>query len=337
MAFKRLPNGVGTVTKEKGKRRNPWRAMKPIGRKVGASGKVYMEYIRIGSFATRSEAVKALMDYADKPVHSRRSFDSVFQAWKETRTAGWSSTHAAAYKHLKPLHYKDINSIKALDLERIVNSDSVPRTMKNYCATILHGVFDYAVRHEYVDKNYAEMAKFNYDNETRIKRKVFTKEEIEGLWENTDDFYVRATLILLYTGMRVTELSKLKIEDIHLDESYVVGGIKTEAGKNRIIPIHPDIMPLILRQLEIGGEYLMTSDRGFVVNEANLFHHMKRFEIPHSPHDTRHTYATQAFLCGMDENIVKRILGHRLPGVTQQVYIHLKPEEIVKENLKLHY
>lgn len=337
MAFKRLPNGVGTVTKEKGNRRKPWRAMKPVGRKISTSGNVYVEYKRIGSYATRSEAVKALMEYADMPVHSRRTFDDVFNAWKETRKAKWTSTHEAAYKHLKPLHHKDINNIKTLDLERIVNGDSVARTMKNYCAVILHGVYDYAVRHEYVEKNYADMARFIYDTETRIKRKVFTKEEIDGLWKKTDDVYVRATLILLYTGMRVTELSILKPEDVHLDESYMVGGIKTEAGKNRIIPIHPDIMPLIKRQLDIGGEYLMTSERGFVVNEANLFHHMKRFEIPHSPHDTRHTYATQAFLCGMDESIVKRILGHRLPGVTQQVYIHLKPEEIVRENLKLKY
>ena len=336
-SFKRLPNGKGTVTKEKGKRRNPYRAMVPVGKKISSSGKPYTVYKRIGSYATKSEAMKALMECQDITLDSP-TFDAVFQEWKPTRKAKWSTTHTAAYNHLKPLHHRKIRDIKALDLEIIINSDSVPRTMKNYCSNILHGVYDYAVRHEYIEKNYAEIAQFGFDNKTRIKRDLFTKEEIDWLWERKEDFFVRSVLVMLYTGVRVTELALIKPEDLRLEDGYMVGGLKTEAGKNRIIPIHPDIMPLIKMQLPLASTYLFVSERGFQLNEANLYYNMrKKFLYPHRPHDTRHTYASQAYLCGMDENIIKRILGHSLTGVTQSVYIHISPEEIVKENLKFHF
>jgi len=50
---------------------------------------------------------------------------------------------------------------------------------------------------------------------------------------------------MLYTGMRSGEIRSIKKENIFLDENYMIGGIKTEAGKGRIIPIHPKIKDLI--------------------------------------------------------------------------------------------
>ena len=54
------------------------------------------------------------------------------------------------------------------------------------------------------------------------------------------------TLIMLYTSMRSGEIRNIKKENIFLDENYMIGGIKTEAVKDRIIPIHPKIKDLII-------------------------------------------------------------------------------------------
>ena len=335
MAFKRLPNGVGTVTKEKGKRRNPWRAMKPVGKKVSSSGKVYVEYKRIGSYATRSEAVKALMDYDDIPV-TPLTFDDVYQKWAAIKKPPLTASKKSAYKHLKQIYHRKIAELKTLDLEHAINREEIPRTMKVECVTILHGVFDYALRHEYIDKDYSKLAQYDLDSKTRIKRSVFTKDEIDALWKKKEGFYESALLILLYTGLRISELGNIRNEDIHLDEHYMVGGMKTEAGTNRIIPIHSDIRQLIASRIN-DGTYLYTTERGTKLIEHNMRQFLLKNNIPHTPHDTRHTYASQAYLCGMDENITKRILGHSLPGITQQVYIHLTPADIVQENEKLHF
>lgn len=337
MAFKRLPNGVGTVTKEKGKRRNPWRAMKPIGRKVGASGKPYTVYQRIGSYPTRTEAIKALMDASDMKGREGITFEEVFLKWKETRKKPWNQTLEGAYQHLKPLHHRKIRDIKTLDLEFVINNTGIARTMRNVSALILYGVYDYALRHEFVDKDYSKLAAFDFDTKVRIERQVVTKEEIEEYWKHADEFYYRCLLVLLYTGMRVSELGAIRPEDVFLDKGYMIGGMKTDAGKNRIIPIHPDIVPLIKLQMEYATSRVFVSEKQAVLSVQNLHWFISHHDIPHTPHDTRHTFASQAYICGMEEPILKRILGHKLDGVTQQVYIHLEPEHLVAEMRKFHY
>ena len=59
----------------------------------------------------------------------------------------------------------------------------------------------------------------------------------------------RIFLIMLYTkGFRISEYINLKLEDINLEELTFMGGTKTEAGKNRIIPIHSRILPLLKKK-----------------------------------------------------------------------------------------
>lgn len=57
--------------------------------------------------------------------------------------------------------------------------------------------------------------------------------------------FIDTILILIYTGMRVGELLDIKVENVHINEKYMVGGSKTEAGKNRVIPFHERIVPLV--------------------------------------------------------------------------------------------
>ncbi len=81
------------------------------------------------------------------------------------------------------------------------------------------------------------------------------------LWDHVDSLrFVDWILIQCYMGWRPQELAKLKIADVHLDEGYIIGGMKTIAGKNRIVPIHSKILNLVKKNyetsLELGSEYL---------------------------------------------------------------------------------
>jgi integrase len=51
----------------------------------------------------------------------------------------------------------------------------------------------------------------------------------------------------------------------------------------------------------------------------------------HTPHDTRHTFATIAARSGMDSNAVKRIMGHVIADITQGVYTHMTVEDLARE------
>ena len=113
------------------------------------------------------------------------------------------------------------------------------------------------------------------------------------LAEYNRDPWVDTVLILLYSGWRISEFLNLKPEDIDLKEGTMKGGTKTKAGKNRIVPIHPKIRPLIERRLAEGGPRLI-SYNGKICNQTQyrIFWAdiMKALKLNHTPHECRHTF-----------------------------------------------
>jgi len=79
-----------------------------------------------------------------------------------------------------------------------------------------------------------------------LKEAPFTDEEILRIWNSKDSVpFADMILIGIYSGWRPQELSILQIADIDLEAVTMKGGLKTDAGKNRIMPIHSIIKPLI--------------------------------------------------------------------------------------------
>ena len=57
--------------------------------------------------------------------------------------------------------------------------------------------------------------------------------------------------------------------------------------------------------------------------------------MKHHPHETRHTFITKAKKAGMDEYILKRIVGHAINDITESTYTHREIEELKEEMLKI--
>ena len=62
---------------------------------------------------------------------------------------------------------------------------------------------------------------------------------------------------------------------------------------------------------------------------------MKRFKMQHTPHDTRHTFITKAKESGVDEYILKLIVGHAIDDITEKVYTHRTLDELKQEIEKI--
>ena len=148
-------------------------------------------------------------------------------------------------------------------------------------------------------------------------------------------------LIGIYSGWRPQELAILKIADINLEDQTMFGGLKTDAGRNRIVPIHPKIKDLIQKDYDaavaIGSEYLFNDPDGqqgtFLTYDkyrGRWSKIMKRLKLDHKPHDTRHTFITNAKEAGVDEYILKLIVGHAIEDVTEKVYTHRTLEDMRK-------
>jgi integrase len=97
----------------------------------------------------------------------------------------------------------------------------------------------------------------------KTDRRIFTDFEIKRLIQVANEIdYADTVLIMIYSGLRVGELFDIKDANIGFENDIMVGGSKTDAGKDRVIPIHPRIMPYIKKRVETNHEYLVTNFNG---------------------------------------------------------------------------
>ena len=193
------------------------------------------------------------------------------------------------------------------------------------------------MKNDIVDKDYAQYVDVG-QREGKINRKPFTQEEIDKLFKYVDTFdYLDTILIMIYSGLRVGEMLDLRIENIHLEERYMVGGSKTEAGKNRIIPINKKIEPFIRKYYEKNKdkEFLIINSLGRPMGYSNYRREkfdniMEKLKMEHKPHDARHTFASLMDSAGANKLCIKRIIGHSSQDITEDIYTHKTLEELIE-------
>ena len=339
MAFGRLPNGLGTITKLKANLRKPYRARKLVGEDLDEQTmKVRRIYRTVGYFGSRKDAMNALMN--DCTISSQDvplTFANVYAQWSEkhyptisTRTVyGYKN----AYKQFAVLHDRAFRELKAADYEQAVKD--VQPTIRQVCRVLLSLLYKYAIRNEIVERDYSKMVQFDTKRK-QTEKKPFTVEEVEELWKMPESTARNVILIGLYSGFCPAELVSLDLDAI--TNGCFIGGMKTKNGINRLVPIHPSILPLVETERRKSAKSKATGHfvnrNGDAVTYAVLVLWMKRLFPEHSPHEMRHSFATYARRSGMDPVIIKRILGHSLKDLTEEVYTHVDADILIKEMAK---
>ena len=333
-------NGFGGVIKLGGKRRKPYAARVTQG--WTTDGKQVVRYI--GYYATKREATRALEAFNTNPYDlgaAKLTTLDVYEKWAQQQTLSESAfkTYASTFKKCSHLYKIPFTDLKLVDLEMGMELQST--TMKKAYRNLMINLYRYAQKYEITDKNLAEHLTF--ESFKSKERKIFTPQQIELLW-NTKDNHPSGDvpLILLYTGVRINELLKLKSIDVHLDERYFVTGSKTDAGKNRKVPIHRHILPLIKKRLDVGTEYLITNKNGKRMTDAALratdWQRVVNDVLreTYTPHETRHTFITHLNRVGVNKIIIQKIVGHASNDVTEH-YTHTTLKELVDAVNKLKF
>ena len=234
-----------------------------------------------------------------------------------------------AFKHIANISDMPITDIHFQHLQNVINSMHAKGLSYSSCKkvrSLFNQLFNYAIIKDYAITNYTLHLKLG-PNIPTIHRKVFTRQQINKLWA-IDTPYSHMILILLYTGLRIGELLKLRRQDIYRRSSYlIVRHAKTKAGEGRIIPIHHRIMPLI-EQL-----YTNTDDYLFTISYTTFHKHfkdiMKQLNCKHTIHDTRHTFASLLDPVA-PPNALRSLLGHKQGDITTRVYTHKTIRELRK-------
>lgn len=332
----RNSNGFGSVIKLGGKRRRPWAVKITAG--WTNDGKQIQKYLSY--HAKRSEAQQALLEFNKNPHDidaARITFAEIYERWSEIEfkkmAPKTASGYKSAFKHCTVLHHKVFKEIRKAHLQSIIDGIDAP-SMKEVTKFLFQKSYRFALENDIVTKDYSKFVEL--PKKEKPKEKVpFKKAEIDYLWENLHNIkYADFTLILLYTGMRIGELIAIDKSDVHLDERYMIGGSKTDAGKERVIPIHPRILPLIERRMcEAKNEWLFPNKRGVRLQYSPFMkYHWKNIieaiGSEHTPHDTRHTFVSELDRLGVNPITIKRIVGHSNTDVTEG-YTHKMIEELI--------
>lgn len=329
-------NGSGSICKLKGKRRKPWYVRATI--EFSNEGKQIRK--SIGTFATKREAQEALYNYNKNPLlYSKKTFKNILDLWwsaytKKVTHKTTISTHIYRMRAFEPLHDRIIADIRLFELQELFDNMTTSWSFKNGCKSVLNMVFDFALKNEFIDSNRVSFIEIG-KKEKVIDRRIFTKKEIETLWENLDSKHCYIILILIYTGMRIGELLNLKNEDIDLHNSCLtIRESKTDAGV-RIIPISSKIFNLFVTNMVKGQEYFLKGD---TTNQLSYSTFKPRFQKllkslniePHTIHDTRHTFATLLNNANANQSAITKLIGHSDFSITENVYTHKDTEELRK-------
>lgn len=137
-------------------------------------------------------------------------------------------------------------------------------------------LFKYAMEHDIVSKDYSQLVDIG-KNESESTRKPFTLLEIQALWDNVGRMdFIDTVLIMIYTRLRPGELLLIKNANININERIMKGGIKTESGKDRIIPINLKILPFIKNRISEENEFLVVNYEGKQVRYWNYYEEKRK-------------------------------------------------------------
>ncbi len=350
----RLPNGYGSVYKLSGKRRKPWAAKKTVGWELNPStGRAVQKVNYIGYYSTKKEAMSALAAYNEDPYDLKANnitFEEVYERWSnehfEEIVPSATRTWISAFNHSKPLHKMRMIDIRVIHLEDCIRNADVGSSTKQRMKSLYNLLYRFAMKHEIVDKNYAELCNSVKSGPAVIERVPFSSEELQLLWNNIDFPFVDMILIGIYSGWRPQELATLQLADVDLDQHTFLGGMKTDAGKNRIVPIHSKVYDLVAKNYakaqKLGSKFLFNDENGRDGYRITYDMYRRRFEkvcshldMKHRPHDTRHTFITLGKESEMDEYVLKLIAGHAIDDVTEKVYTHRTMDKLRNEIEKI--
>ena len=321
------PNGYGTVVKLSGRRRCPYEVRVNTRR----TGKSYPVYDVLGRFPDHAAALIALAEYNKTPydVNSQNlTFAELYELWFAAKYNGvreysQSSINCtrAAFNNARELHSVKVKDIRTAHLQAVLDGSALSHASIEHIASLLKQVFAYAMENDYITKNYAEYIHINQKDDD-APGVPFSVEDIKKLWVayRAGVPFAWFPLFLIYSGWRVGEAVNLSID---FDNMTMQGGIKTAAGKNRVVPICSSIADLLRDNADgLALKYNTISKR---FNNALALAGIKE---KHTPHDCRHTFVSLLDASGVDKITIKRLVGHAGGDVTEKVYTHKTLEQL---------
>lgn len=268
------------------------------------------------------------------------------------------SNYASAYIKLKPLYKRKFRDLRTSDYQYIIDYydnphhevgaggklkyldkngkgtykvTNTPKICEGLGYSALHKVkcllttlYTFAMKEDIVNKDYATFIELPEQEETTATR--FTEVQLERIKQNVGKVpYMDYIYIMCYVNFRVSEFLELTPDRYKVTDSgihYFVGGKKTDAGKDRIVPVHPKIQQLVQKCIENEGETIFCrihggSEFGKAMNKDYFLKYCFRpamqaigLSDEYTPHSCRRTFSTRMSAAGAREEDIIALMGH---------------------------
>lgn len=316
-ARKRRGNGQGTVYK-RGKTWTAYASHYENGHKYSKTK---------GGFEKKKDALDWLARVSFSVPKGSRTFKQIYDEWSALHYPSISEKkkhiYEWAYNKCGKLYGMKWEDIGLRHLQDVVNSAKETYYPRRDLKVLFSLMSQYAIVAGYSGTNYAPLIKL--PPKEKPHKVPFSDTDIDALWNgyNSGDDFAGAILIMIYTGMRYGEISTIDPKNIHIEDSYLIGGIKTEAGKEGEILLLEEIKPIIKKLLIPENKLRAMSDTTFRKKfDATL----KRFGCQeHTTHECRHTCATLLAKAGVQPAVIKEIMRHTSYAQTME-YTHIDRE-----------
>lgn len=281
------------------------------------------------------EYIKKELNYSNMTINSYESDLKIFRDFLVLRNYNYLNMSKDII--MEYLKYLDNLKYQNKSISRMLSSI---RSFYNYLeeVKVINNNIFLSIRNPKVSKKLP-----NYLSIVEIENILDSMKE-----DNNKDIRDKCLFELMYsTGLRVSEVSNIKIKDIDLKEKSI--RVLGKGSKERIVYFGDVCLNYIDKYLNIRNEFIKNSDIEYLFINDNgeklsrqsieyiINKIMKKSLINHkmSPHTLRHTYATHLLDNGADLRSVQELLGHDNLNTTE-VYTHVSKEYLRSEYLKYH-
>ena len=246
----------------------------------------------------------------------------------------------------------DIKQFLELDLSfndfskylRFLNENNYSKSSINRKITSINSFLDWCIKNNFIEDLVIKKVK-----SLKLDKKlpsVLTANYINKLLDELPtssfkDLRDKAILELMYSsGLRVSEVSDLKLDNIKNNKSVKVFG---KGRKERILPITNRSLNAINTYVlnsrqsianDKSSSYLFLGVRGGKLSDREI-RRIVKFRVGTFPHSIRHTFATHLLDGGADLRIVQEMLGHKDPSTTQ-IYTHVSKKQLKIKHKQSH-
>ena len=262
---------------------------------------------------------------------------------------GYSSNTITSYKndikqYLKYLSDKSINYFETEEYVKYLNKNKYAKSSINRKIASINKFYEWCQERNYLKET--KYKKIKYIKQEKKLPDILTSNYINKLLnslptENPKNLRDRTIIELLYSsGLRVSELTNLRINDIKNNGSIKVLG---KGNKTRILPMTNEAYKLIdswitnsrsFYENEKSSDYLFIGVRGSKIS-AREVQRIVRSKLGTFPHSIRHSFATHLLDGGADLRVVQEMLGHSDPSTTQ-IYTHVSKKKLKEKHKRTH-